>query len=81
MNMSTITRHSDTCQVKQVSSNKLVEAVVQDFNECEMLTVVLNKSVKLSMKWNGRVYEGHMAGMDFISNGPTVSKTQTGIRG
>ena len=52
-----------------------------DFNECEMLTVVLNKSVKMSMKWNGRVYEGRMAGMDFISNGPTVSKTQTASRG
>ena len=79
--MATITRHSDTCQVKQVSSNRLVEAVVQDFNECEMLTVVLNKSVKMSMKWNGRVYEGRMAGMDFVSNGPTVSKTQTASRG
>ena len=79
--MATITRHSDTCQVKQISSNRLVEAVVQDFNECEMLTVVLNKSVKMSMKWNGRVYEGRMAGMDFISNGPTVSKTQTASRG
>jgi hypothetical protein len=79
--MATILRHSDTCQVKQVASNKLVEAVVQDFNECEMLTVILNKSVKMAMKWNGRVYEGRMAGMDFISNGPTISKTQTGIRG
>lgn len=79
--MATILRHSDTCQVKQVSSNKLVEAVVQDFNECEMLTVILNKSVKMSMQWNGRVYEGRMAGMDFISNGPTITKTQTGSRG
>ena len=79
--MATILRHSDTCQVKQISSNKLVEAVVHDFNECGMLTVILNKSVKMSMKWNGRTYEGRMAGMDFISNGPTISKTQTASRG
>jgi len=79
--LSTITRHSDTCQVKQSSSNKLVEAVVQDFREGEMLNVILNKSVKMSMKWNGRVYEGRMAGMDFVSDGPTISKTQTSTRG
>ena len=79
--MSTTLRHSDTCQVKQTSSNKLVEAVVQDFREQEMLTVILNKSVKMPMKWNGKVYEGRMAGMDFTSTGPTVSKTQTSTRG
>jgi hypothetical protein len=79
--LSTVTRHSDTCQVKQESSGKLVEAVVQDFREEEMLHVILNKSVKMVMKWNGKVYEGRMAGMDFTSNGPSVNKTQTGIRG
>lgn len=79
--MSTISRHSDTCQVTQTASNKLVEAVVQNFNEMDVLHVIINKSVKLSMKWNGKVYEGRMAGMDFTSNGPTISKTQTGVRG
>jgi hypothetical protein len=59
----------------------VVEAVVQDFREKETLNVILNQSVKMSMKWNGRLYEGRMAGMDFTSTGPTVSKTQTGIRG
>lgn len=79
--MSTISRHSDTCQVTQTASNKLVEAVVQNFSEMDVLHVIINKSVKLSMKWNGKVYEGRMAGMDFTSNGPTISKTQTGVRG
>lgn len=79
--MNTITRHSDTCTLKQVASKRIVEAVVQDFRERDQLNVVINKSVKISMKWNGRVYEGRMAGMDFESDGPTVSKTQTGIRG
>jgi len=79
--LSTITRHSDTCKVIQVSSKREVEAVVQNFSENELLHVILNKSVKLSMKWNGKLYEGRAAGMDFTSTGPTVNKIQTGIRG
>lgn len=79
--MSIITRHSNTCQVTQVSSKKSVEAEVMAFNENRNLTVVMNRSVKLMMTWNGRLYEGRMAGMDFTSTGPTISKTQTSSRG
>jgi hypothetical protein len=43
--------------------------------------VIVSKAVKIAMKWNGKVYEGRMASMDFVSDGPTLSKTQTGIRG
>jgi hypothetical protein len=52
-----------------------------DFNEGRNLTVVMNKSVKLMMAWNGRMYEGRMAGMDFLSEGPSVTKTKTTSRG
>jgi hypothetical protein len=79
--MSTITRHSDSCLVEQVASKRQVEAVVQNFSENELLHVIINKSVKISMKWNGRCYEGRAAGMDFTSAGPTVTKTQSGARG
>lgn len=79
--MSVITRHSETCIVRQADSKKSVEAVVQEFVEHSRLNVVLNKSVKLSMKWNGKVYEGRMAGLDFVSDGPTISRTQTSVRG
>ena len=79
--MSQLRRHSDTCQVKQEGTGKFVEAVVQDFRENERLDVILNKSVKLPMKWNGKVYEGRMAGMDFTSAGPKISVTQTSSRG
>jgi hypothetical protein len=67
--------------VKQVNTSKTVEAVVHEFREQKNLTVVLNKSVKLPMTWNGKMYEGRMAGIDFISSGPTLNKTKTGIRG
>ena len=79
--MSTIRSHSDVCDVKNITSNKIVEAVVQDFKELDTLYVIINKSVKLAMKWNGRVYEGRMAGMDFVSNGPKISITQASSRG
>ena len=79
--MSTVTRHSDSCLVEQVASKRQVEAVVQNFSENELLHVIINKSVKISMKWNGRCYEGRAAGMDFTSAGPTVTKTQSGVRG
>ena len=79
--MSTIRSHSDVCDVKNVTSNKIVEAVVQDFKELDTLYVIINKSVKLAMKWNGRVYEGRMAGMDFVSNGPKILITRASSRG
>jgi len=76
--MATIIRHSGTCQIKMSKSAKLTEAVVQDFEEHKILNVVVNKAVKISMKWNGKLYEGRSAGMDFESTGPTVTRTITG---
>ena len=76
--MATITRHSDKCVVKQAASGREVEGEIMSFNEGRNLTVVINKTVKILMNWNGRMYEGRAAGMDFLSEGPTVTKTQTG---
>jgi len=59
-------------------SAKLTEAVVQDFEEHKILNVIVGKAVKISMKWNGRCYEGRNAGMDFESAGPQVTRTSTG---
>ena len=79
--MAEILRHSNTCQVKMAKSSKLTEAVVSAFEDKVLLNVIVNKAVKINMKWNGKCYEGRSAGMDFESTGPTVTKTQTGIRG
>ena len=73
-----IVRYSETCTVKQANTSKTVEAVVYEFKEQQNLTVVLNKSVKLPMIWNGKLYEGKMAGIDFTSSGPAINKTKTG---
>lgn len=79
--MATILRHSDTCQIKMAKSAKMTEAVVQAFEDKVLLNVIVNKAVKISMKWNGKCYEGRNAGMDFESAGPTVSRTTTASRG
>jgi spore germination protein GerM len=79
--MSTITRHSNTCMIKMAKSSKMTEAVVESFEDKVKLNVIINKAIKINMKWNGQKYEGRSAGMDFESNGPDVSKTQTGVRG
>jgi len=73
-----VTRVSSKCIVKQEKTSKTVEAEVLSFNEKRNLTVVLNKSVKLNMSWNGRLYEGRMAGIDFTTEGPTITKSKTG---
>jgi hypothetical protein len=73
-----VIRHSDKCLVKQENSKKEVEAEVLEFKEHKKLIVVLNKSIKLNLTWNGSLYEGKMAGLDFVSNGPAVTKTQVG---
>lgn len=73
-----IIRVDSKCQVKQANTTKLVEAEVHEFKEKDRLVVVLNKSVKLNMVWNGKVYEGKMAGLDFVSEGPKIAKSTTG---
>ena len=73
-----IIRYGETCNVKQANSSKEASAVVFEFKERKSLTVVLNKSVKLTMTWNGRLYEGRMAGIDFTSIGPSIQRNTTG---
>lgn len=75
-----VVRYGDKCIVKQDNSSKSVEAEVLEFKEKKNLIAVLNKSVKLNMIWNGKLYEGKMAGLDFITAGPSISKT-TSVRG
>jgi hypothetical protein len=76
--MTVKTRYEATCMVTQANSGKSVMAEVISFNEGTNLVVIMNKSVKLSMSWNGKVYEGRMAGMDFVSNGPKGQKYSEG---
>jgi hypothetical protein len=79
--MTDIVRHSETCLIKMAKSSKETTAVVESFEDRVKLNVIVNKAIKISMKWNGRYYEGRNAGMDFESAGPEVTRTSTGVRG
>lgn len=79
--MNTIVRHSETCMVKMAKSSKNTEAIVESFEERVKLNVIINKAIKISMKWNGQKYEGRSAGMDFESDGPNITRTQPSSRG
>jgi hypothetical protein len=72
--------HSDKCTIKAVASNRTMEADVIALHDKRNLTVAVN-TVKLMMNWNGRVYEGRMAGMDFESDGPKLITTYNSPRG
>lgn len=66
------TPHAPTCWVE--SNGRRIEAVVNRFRPKESLEVIINRSVKLPMQWNGLVYEGHSAGLEFTSDGPALGK-------
>lgn len=64
---------SDHCDVVCLDNNRIVKASVLDFKEHKTLIVVLNQSIKLTLKWNGRKYLGNSSGLEFSSDGPTVT--------
>lgn len=73
-----IKRIATNCQVTCEDNNKTVDAEVMDFQEGKKLTAVLNKSIKITMLWNGRIYEGKSLGMSFISKGPKIEISTSG---
>jgi hypothetical protein len=79
--MASVLHFSETCKVRLTNTNKSSEAVVQSFKEKQSLNVVFNKSIIVSLKWNGHVYEGRAAGLDFESDGPDINYVKTGVRG
>jgi hypothetical protein len=74
-------RFDKTCEVVQEKNGKSVVAEVVSLKNKEKLVVNINRSINMTMVWNGRVYEGKMAGMDFISNGPEIHVMKDNSRG
>jgi len=70
--------HDDKCTVTCENNGREVTAEVLDFKEERLLNVSLDRKVKLSMTWNGSIYEGHGFGMSFISRGPKIITTKEG---
>jgi len=70
-----MTRHTDYddhCEVYNFDSGKTVTADVLNFQPERSLTVSINKSIKVILKYQqrGHKYIGSAAGFEFWSDGP-----------
>lgn len=74
-------RFEKTCEVVQEKNGKTVVAEVISLKNKEKLIVNINRTINMTMVWNGMVYEGKMAGMDFISSGPIVHEMKDHTKG
>jgi len=70
----------DHCEVLCEDNNKTVRADILNFQEGKTLSVSLNKSLKLVMHWNGKVYEARMSCLTFVSKGPKITETKESSR-
>lgn len=60
----------DTCEVICEDNGRKMVAEVLSFNKKKLLTVSIDRSLKISLAWNGKIYEGNMGKLSFVSNGP-----------
>ena len=63
----------DTCKLTCTSNGITMEADVLSFAEGKFLSVAIAE-MKISMNFNGKLYEGKAAGMNFTTPGPRVTK-------
>jgi hypothetical protein len=69
---------AETCEVTCENNGKKTQADILKFQPGVALDISINRSVKVPMKWNGRIYEGHVGGMSFVSKGPEITNVQQG---
>ena len=68
----------DTCEILCESNGRKMVADVLDFKDRQYLSVSVDKKVKVQLQWNGKFYEGGVAGLNFSTYGPTVSTYRQG---
>jgi hypothetical protein len=73
-------RYDDTAQVKCVDNGQTVTADVLEFKPQVMLSISLNKSIKLVLKYSTQSdeYQGDLYGRTFVSKGPKGTHYSTG---
>lgn len=67
----------NTAMLTNTKSDVSVEAEVDNFREGQKFDAFVATN-KIPMKWNGKVYVGNMAGMEFTSQGPVVRHIKEG---
>jgi hypothetical protein len=73
-------RYDETAQVKCVDNGQTVTADVLEFKPQVMLSISLNKSIKLVLKYSiqSDEYQGDLYGRTFVSKGPKATHYSTG---
>lgn len=67
----------DKCEVICEDNGRKMVAEVLSFSEKKALTVSVDRSVKLTLSWNGKIYECKQGPLSFISNGPDITVVKT----
>lgn len=64
--------YEDTCELYNFDSGKTVTAEILNFQPERSLTVSINRSIKITLRYqaNGKKYIGSASGFEFWSDGP-----------
>jgi hypothetical protein len=73
-------RYDENCKVTCVDNNETVTADILDFKPQLLLSVSLNKSIKMVLKYAAKSdeYQGDLYGRTFVSKGPKSTHYTTG---
>ena len=73
-------RYDDKAKVTCVDNGQTVDADVLDFKPQLLLSISLNKSIKLILKYSAKSdeYQGDLYGRTFVSKGPKGTHYSTG---
>jgi hypothetical protein len=73
-------RYDENCKVTCVDNNETVTADILDFKPHVLLSVSLNKSIKMVLKYSTKSdeYQGDLYGRTFVSKGPKATHYSTG---
>ena len=76
-------RYDETAQVKCVDNGQTITADVLEFKPQVLLSISLNKSIKVVLKYsaNSDEYQGDLYGRTFVSKGPKGTHYSVGRSG
>lgn len=69
---------AEVCSVTCEDNGRTMQADILGFKNHQYLTVSLEKSLKLELRWNGKIYEGRMGKFSFVSVGPKITEVKQG---
>jgi hypothetical protein len=70
-----------TCEVICEDNGRKMVADVLYYTKHKTLTVSIDRNIKLTMPWNGRLFEGFLGDKSFITDGPGVYQVTQGREG